>query len=221
MVVNLLDDTVEKDPGQMVMLDQHNIYDAMSGSYCRSHKRWLRFAGGEAQCAFEGAVTALLRPGMRAMDVACGTGTMARRLLKGAGGEIELVLLDASEAMLDMCRDIQAERVIGCMKNLPFDTDSFDLLTCAWGIETLSDPQPALAEFVRVTRPGGHICMVYCSDRPAQSVVGMALSHHIATTGRGRFLNHETLCELAWRAGARNIQTLQCNGPAAAMIIHV
>lgn len=205
----------------MAFAGKLQLYDTMSEKYDRSHGRWLRFAAGEAQCAFEGAATALLRPGMRAIDVACGTGTVVRRLLREAGGAFELVLVDASANMLDKCRDIPAKRVIGCMKNLPFGSDYFDLLTCAWGIETLSDPRPALREFVRVTRPGGHICLVFCSDRPAQSIVGLALCQRITSTGQGRFLNHETLHEQALQAGARNVQVLYCGGPAAAMILHV
>jgi ubiquinone/menaquinone biosynthesis C-methylase UbiE len=196
-------------------------YDGTSDGYDKSHRRWLRFAGGEAQCAFEGAVTALLRPDVRALDVACGTGTVARRLLRGAEGLVELVLLDNSQKMLDKCRDIPAERVKGCMKSLPFAADRFDLLACAWGIETLTDPVPALQEFVRVTQPGGHICLVYCADRPARSVFGSALRHHIAATGRGKFLRHEKLANCALTAGAKRIQFLHCNGPAGAMILHV
>lgn len=205
----------------MTVADQSNIYGALSASYARSHNRWLRFAGGEAQCAFEGAVTALLRPGMRLIDVACGTGTVARRLLQNTGGEIELLLLDACDAMLDQCRDLPADRIRANMQDLPFAADRFDLLTCAWGIETLPDPRPALAEFVRVTRPGGHVCLVFCADRQTPSVVGKALRHHIVSTGRGQFLNHDRMRRICRDAGATKVQTLHCNGPAAALILHI
>ncbi len=205
----------------MTMPETYNAYDAQADVYSKSHLRWLRFAGGEAQCAFEGAVTALLHPGMRLIDVACGTGTVARRLRRGVNGDVDLVLLDASQRMLDQCSDIPAARIKGCMMDLPFDTGCFDLLTCAWGIETLCDPRPALAEFIRVTKPGGHICLVFCADRPAQSFIGRALRHNVAATGRGTFLDHRTIGEYAMDAGARQIQTLHCTGPAAAMILHV
>ena len=199
---------------------QH-CYDGDARRYVHSHARWLRFAGGEAQCAFEGAVTALLRPGDRMLDAACGTGTVARRLLAGTAGDIDLVLLDASTAMLDKCRDISAECVAGCMTDLPFDMDAFDLVTCAWGIEVLKDPRPALREFLRVTRPKGHICLVFCADRPARSMLGRVYRNHVSMSGRGRFLDHARLKEFAIAAGARHVQVLNCSGPAAAMIIHV
>jgi len=221
MIVNLLDDTVNRRTVQVTMIKSHNIYDEAANSYARSHARWLRFAGGEAQCAFEGAVTALLRPGMRMLDVACGTGTVARRLLNGANGNVDLVLLDASQRMLNECRDIPAKRLIGCMKTLPFKVDSFDLLTCAWGIETLDDPTPALAEFVRVTRPRGHVCLVFCADRPSRSLIGRALRHQVTNSGRGMFLSQKNMRDFAEAAGARRVQMLHCTGPAAAMILHI
>lgn len=221
MIVNLLDDITERVSRQMSMLEISNQYDAIAKTYARSHSRWLRFAGGEAQCAFEGAVTALLRPGMQMADVACGTGTVARRLLEGLNDNIDLVLLDASKRMLNECQDIPAQHIVGCMTDLPFDTDRFDLLTCAWGIETLSDPKPALVEFVRVTRPGGSICLVFCADQPSRSLVGQALRFNVAHKRRGKFLDSQMMCQLAKDTGAQRVQALHCSGPAAAMILHI
>ena len=168
-------------------------YDRAAGSYDRSHDRWLRYAGGEAQCAFEGAATALLRPGMSMLDAACGTGTVVRRLLNGSRGKIDIALLDVSRQMLDQCHDIAARRVLGRMEDLPFADNSFDLVTCAWGLEVLNDPDPALREFVRVARADGRICLVFCAERPAGSMLGTLFSAHIRHSRRGRFLDTGTL----------------------------
>lgn len=197
-----------------------NVYDNLTDSYGKAHERWLRFAGGEAQCAFEGAATALLRPGIRMLDAACGTGTVARRLLRSLDNSFELVLLDKSESMLNCCADLPAQRVTGCMMNLPFPDNSFDLLTCSWGIETLDDPFPALSEFLRVTRSGGHVCMVFCADRPPRSIVDRALRRRIVNSGRGTFLIHNEVCDLAKAAGAYRVQSLHSTGSAAAIILH-
>lgn len=205
----------------MATTDLHYCYDAGARGYRNAHARWLRFAGGEAQCAFEGAATALLKPGDKMLDAACGAGSVARRLLAETAGDVDLVLLDASARMLDKCRDILAERIEGCMTNLPFEKDKFDLVTCAWGIEVLRDPRPAIHEFVRVTRPKGHICVVFCADRPARSLIGRALRSHVSQSGRGQFLDHTTIKSFAIAAGSRHVQLLHCSGPAAAMIIHV
>ncbi len=205
----------------MISANAQSIYNDGADVYSKSHARWLRFAGGEAQCAFEGAVTALMRPGMQMLDVACGTGTVARRLLNRSNGNFELVLLDSSQRMLSKCRDIPATRVIGCMKALPFETDRFDLLTCAWGIETLDNPALAFREFVRVTRPGGHVCLVFCADLPSRSLMGHVLRQKVTYSGRGAFLSHTRMREFAEAAGACQVQSLHCTGPAAAMILHI
>ena len=205
----------------MATPDLHPCYETNAGHYANSHARWLRFAGGEAQCAFEGAVTALLKPGHRMLDAACGTGSVARRLLAATDGRVDLVLLDASPNMLASCRDVPARRIAGCMTEVPFADGHFDLVTCAWGIEVLEDPKRAVQEFIRVTRPGGHICLVFCADRPAHSLFGRALRNHVHLTRRGQFLDHVTLKAEAVETGARHVQILHCTGPAAAMIIHV
>ncbi|WP_424944395.1 methyltransferase domain-containing protein [Aliiroseovarius crassostreae] len=205
----------------MAIVSQSHVYDALADRYDQAHRRWLRYAGGEAQCAYEGAATALLRPNSTVLDVACGTGKVSRRLLRRTAGDVQLVLLDNSEKMLRSCKDIPARRVLGCMMDLPFQSDQFDLLTCAWGVETVERPDLALAEFTRVTRPGGHICLAFCADRPAQSLMGSALRYCVSRRGRGRFLNHENLRDLALDVGARSVQTLTCSGPAAAMILHI
>ena len=106
-------------------------YAAQVARYDRSHARWLRHAGGEAQCAFEGAAAALLRPGMALLDAACGIGTVARRLLAGVDGPIDLTLLDAELGMLNLCTDLPATRTPGRIEAMPLPDNSFDLVTCA------------------------------------------------------------------------------------------
>ncbi|QBF33890.1 class I SAM-dependent methyltransferase [Thalassococcus sp. S3] len=202
----------------MLSCRQTSIYDQLSGRYDRAHDRWLRHAGGEAQCAFEGAATALLRPSMTVLDAACGTGTVARRLLRAIDGRITLTLLDASPKMLEHCADIEARRIRGLIQNIPLPGDTFDLVTCAWGIETLPDPTPALAEFLRVCRPGGFVCLVFCADRPARSITGEFLRHRIAGRGLGAFLCGASILRTARTLGARNIRPLHCTGPAAAVL---
>jgi len=194
-------------------------YDRLSETYDRSHARWLRHAGGEAQCAFEGAAAALLRPGMRILDAACGTGTVARRLLAGVEGAAQLTLLDASPDMLTQCNDLQADRVQGRIEDLPFPNAYFDLVTCAWGIETIGDARLAIAEFVRVCRPGGHVCLVFCADRPVRSWLARVLRTAITRRGLGRFLDAASVMRAGAQCGAVMAQPLHCTGPAAAILL--
>ena len=196
-------------------------YDRLSDQYDRSHARWLRHEGGEAQCAFEGAAAALMRPDLSMLDVACGTGATIRRLIASAGAPSDLMLLDASQRMLDRCADLPGGRVKGLMQRLPFRADRFDLVTCAWGIETLDHPDPALAELVRVTRPGGHICLVFCAERPVRTIWGYGLTRRIAAAGLGRFLDAGMIQRGLARLGAADIRVLHCTGPAAALLARV
>ena len=100
--------------------------------------RWPMRVGSVSQevrpnVHLKGAVSALLRPGMHMLDAACGTGAVVRRLRAGVNGQVDLVLLDTSQRMLDKCRDIPAERVLGCMKSLPFDNGQFDFAHLCMG----------------------------------------------------------------------------------------
>jgi len=204
-----------------VATSQNEPYDTMCGVYDRMHARWLRHAGGEAQCAFEGAVTALLHPEMSVLDAACGTGTVARRMMNCVGGALDLTMLDASAGMLARCRDISATRVRGRIEDLPFDPGSFDLVTSAWGMETSEDPEAVMQEFFRVTCRGGHICLVFCADRPSGSIIGFGLRQRIILTGRGQFLDPTKTGAMAWDLGATAVRPIHCSGPAAAMVIQV
>lgn len=198
-----------------------NCYQNMAEGYASAHERWLRYAGGEAQCAFEGAVAALLKLGFKMLDAACGTGSFVRRVLENVDDEIEVMLLDSSSNMLARCQDIFATRFVGCLSKLPFEDGKFDLVTCAWGIEVVQDPKNALSELIRTTRPGGKVCLVFCADRPARNLFASAMRKHITLSKRGNFLNHENIRQFALENGASRVQILHNSGPAAAMIIHV
>ena len=205
----------------MISIDLSYCYGARAHRYDSAHSRWLRYAGGEAQCAFEGAVSALLKPGYKVLDVACGRGDVARRILSNEVCDIDLTLVDRSQRMLAACNDIPATRVAGCMTDLPLQDDQFDLVTCAWGIEVLSDPSIAIQEFMRVTRANGHLCLVFCADRPARSLMSRVLRSHVVYTNRGQFLDPARVGAFALSIGALHVQRLFCTGPAAAMIIQV
>ncbi len=196
-------------------------FDLLGRRYDRSHVRWLRHEGGEAQCAFEGAVTALLRPGLTMLDAACCPGAIARRLARASADEIDLTMLDASRSMLARCADIPARRVHGRLQALPFCNGAFDLTTCAWGVEATDDPKASLAELARVTRPGGRLCLVFCAERPSRTFLGRGLRYHITASGLGRFLKLEEVVKTLETCGIGAIQHLHCTGPAAALVAHV
>jgi demethylmenaquinone methyltransferase / 2-methoxy-6-polyprenyl-1,4-benzoquinol methylase len=105
-------------------------------------------------------VTAMAaRPqGARALDVAAGPGNVAVELM--AQGADEVVALDLSLAMLrEGARRGHAgiTWVNGDAGRLPFPDATFDVVTISFGLRNVPDPPQALAEFARVTRPGGRV----------------------------------------------------------------
>jgi demethylmenaquinone methyltransferase/2-methoxy-6-polyprenyl-1,4-benzoquinol methylase len=111
------------------------------------------------------------RPGQRMLDVAGGTGDIARRALprvRPAGGVV--VVCDANRRMLEIGRDRAVddgildgiEWLCGNAEALPFADRSFDLYTIAFGLRNLTGIERALAEARRVLRPGGRfLCLEF------------------------------------------------------------
>jgi len=100
------------------------------------------------------------RPGQRILDVATGTGMVARALARRGA---EVTALDQSAAMLDVARarnDRGVTFVQGEAEHLPFQDASFDALTFTYLLRYVDDPQATLNELARVIKPGGRIGMV-------------------------------------------------------------
>lgn len=99
------------------------------------------------------------RAGERILDVAAGTGTMSKQF---ADAGADVVALDFSQGMIDVGRERHADEpniefVQGDAMDLPFDDDSFDAATISYGLRNVQQPKVAIAEMLRVLRPGGRI----------------------------------------------------------------
>jgi len=89
----------------------------------------------------------------RILDIGCGTG--ANLVLLSKYGEAEGV--DVSHDALSFCRERGLEKVKhGAAEQLPYENDSFDLVTAFDVVEHLDDDLAGLKEMRRVLRPGGH-----------------------------------------------------------------
>jgi demethylmenaquinone methyltransferase/2-methoxy-6-polyprenyl-1,4-benzoquinol methylase len=101
-------------------------------------------------------VKAVVRPGDRVLDAACGTGDLAIIAAK-AGASV--TGLDFSEAMLERARrkaaDVEWTR--GDLLALPFEDESFDAATVGFGVRNVADLPGAIEELRRVLRPGGRL----------------------------------------------------------------
>ena len=92
----------------------------------------------------------------RILDVGCGTG--ANLLMLSQFGDAEGV--DLSEDALAFCRERGLEKVkLGAAEKLPYDDDTFDLVTALDVVEHLDDDLAGLREMQRVLRPGGRVLL--------------------------------------------------------------
>ncbi len=121
------------------------------------------------------------RPGWQTLDVAGGTGDIAFRILDRArkrGGDAHVTVLDLTEGMLRAGMEraesrAMAERLAwinGDAMALPFEDNSFDAYTIAFGIRNVTRIEDALAEAYRVLRPGGRFL---CLEFSQVTVAGM------------------------------------------------
>ena len=146
--------------------------DVMSAGIHRAWKNWYVWQTG-------------VKPGEAVLDLAAGTGDITLRLAKrmrgkGAGADIEgrLVSSDINAAMLKIGEErltnkgwlANLEFVIANAEALPFEDNSFDLITMAFGLRNVTHQDKALAEMARVLKPGGRVLVLEFS-RPKNAVI--------------------------------------------------
>jgi SAM-dependent methyltransferase len=126
-------------------------------------------------------------PGMRALDLASGTGEPAISLASRVGAQGHVTALDMSADLLEVAAQRAHDRGLTNFKtqqadahNLPFPDNSFDLVTSRFGVMFFRDPELAFREVLRVSRPGARACfLVWASaDQPYwSSTVGVVQRH--------------------------------------------
>ena len=124
-----------------------------------------------------------LVPGMRLLDVATGTGMVARAASDLLGGDGMVVGLDPSRGMLNQSRRAGATALVQSVgEALPFASRTFDFLTMGFALRHVSDLEKAFRAYRRVLRPGGRVLLLEIS-RPES-----ALGHRAAGLFFGRFV---------------------------------
>ncbi|MCX7900700.1 MAG: class I SAM-dependent methyltransferase [Burkholderiaceae bacterium] len=109
---------------------------------------------------------AAVRPGMRVLDVAGGTGDLALALAREVGAKGKVGLTDINGAMLRVGRDRTLDAglllpVVQCdAEALPFLDASFDIVSVGFGLRNMTRKDRALAEMHRVLRPGGRVLVL-------------------------------------------------------------
>jgi demethylmenaquinone methyltransferase/2-methoxy-6-polyprenyl-1,4-benzoquinol methylase len=107
-----------------------------------------------------------VQPGDKLLDIAGGTGDLARAFARKAGSSGTVVLSDINEAMLRTGRDRLLDQglALPCIvcdgERLPFATGYFDTVSVAFGLRNMTHKEAALAEMCRVLRPGGRLLVL-------------------------------------------------------------
>ena len=120
------------------------------------HRLWKRFAVEQS----------MVRPGERVLDVAGGTGDLARHFARRVGQTGMVVLTDINRSMLGVGRDrlLDEGHVLPAAQcdaeRLPFGPNSFDCVSVAFGLRNMTHKDAALAEMQRVLKPGGRLLVL-------------------------------------------------------------
>jgi len=163
------------------------VFDSVAGNYdlmndvmsAGTHRLWKRQFLSLTQ----------LRPGQRALDVAGGTGDIARGLARQVGRDGLVVLSDINAEMLSRGRDRLLDEGLSSgvpvvqldAEKLPFPDRSFHCVTIAFGLRNVTDKPAALASLRRVLKPGGQLLVLEFSQLaiPALRPLYDAYSFHV------------------------------------------
>jgi demethylmenaquinone methyltransferase/2-methoxy-6-polyprenyl-1,4-benzoquinol methylase len=132
-------------------------YDVMNDLMSMGlHRAWKAYT----------VAVAAVRDGDKVLDLAGGTGDLARAFAKKVGPRGTVVHTDINEAMLRQGRDRLLDEGLALptsicdAESLPFSTGSFDLVSVAFGLRNMTHKERALAEMCRVLRPGGRLLVL-------------------------------------------------------------
>jgi demethylmenaquinone methyltransferase/2-methoxy-6-polyprenyl-1,4-benzoquinol methylase len=136
-----------------------NKYDIMNDLMSFGmHRLWKRFTMAAANP----------RPGQKILDVAGGTGDLAKAFAKKVGNEGIVILADINDKMLTQGRDrLTNEGFINTIRfvqadaeALPFPENYFDCITIAFGLRNVTDKVAALESMYSVLKPGGKLLVL-------------------------------------------------------------
>ena len=106
----------------------------------------------------------LLRPGMRVLDVGCGTGAITRGIAEAVGSGGRVVGIDVNPGLIEEARQTHGgvpglTFAVGDVHRMPY-RDAFDIVTAARVLQWLADPAGALRAMVGAARPGGRVVVL-------------------------------------------------------------
>lgn len=130
----------------------------------RAPRDWAEGQEPQMRPLYEATIAALAPgPGTRLLDAGCGSG-LALQLAAASGATVSG--LDATPELLAIARERlpEADLRVGDLEELPFDSGVFDMATAFNSLQYAADPKAAMAELLRVTRPGGLVAIGLWGD---------------------------------------------------------
>jgi demethylmenaquinone methyltransferase/2-methoxy-6-polyprenyl-1,4-benzoquinol methylase len=157
-------------------------YDVMNDVMSMGlHRAWKAYT----------VAVANLKPGDKVLDIAAGTGDLARAFARKVGPTGLVMHTDINEAMLRTGRDRLVDEglvlptLVCDAEQLPCRSSSFDVVSVAFGLRNMTHKDKALAEMCRVLRPGGRLLVLEFSQVAAPSVLnGSTVSVSYWSNGR-------------------------------------
>jgi demethylmenaquinone methyltransferase/2-methoxy-6-polyprenyl-1,4-benzoquinol methylase len=127
-----------------------------------THRLWKRFAVDQSG----------LRAGQRALDVAAGTGDLARGYARQVGADGHVVVTDINARMLERGRECLLDAgvagnvsyVQADAERLPFAQESFDCVSIGFGLRNVTDKSAALASMARLVKSAGRLLVLEFSQ---------------------------------------------------------
>ncbi len=132
-------------------------YDVMNDLMSAGlHRAWKAFTIAQAG----------VKPGFKVLDIAGGTGDLAKAFARQAGPTGQVWLTDINESMLRVGRDrllnkgLNTPTLLCDAEKLPFPSNYFDRVSVAFGLRNMTHKDLALAEMQRVLKPGGKLLVL-------------------------------------------------------------
>lgn len=192
-------------------------------------KRWRRLTVSKL-------VDVLAKPNAKALDICCGTADLCMELVQKA----PTIGVDFCHQMLVIgnkkVKGQQITLIEGDAMNLPFANNSFEAITCAFGLRNLADTSLGLAEFYRLLKPGGRVAILELSHpvipifreiflfyfNRVLPLIGGAISgslnaYSYLPASVAKFPNQKRLAEMMREIGYQNVNYINLTGGIAAL----
>jgi ubiquinone/menaquinone biosynthesis C-methylase UbiE len=161
-----------------------NFYKAYGGTAPENYEKYfVPVIGGPL--AKELIEIAAIREGESVLDVACGTGIVARLAAERASNSGRVAAVDINPGMLNVARSTAAEKSIewyeSNAENIPLPDETFDVVLSQLGLQFFQDPLAGLREMKRVLRPTGRLLIRTVGPTPELfTIFDEALARHIS-----------------------------------------